>query len=201
MSAERNEITSGSQLEKYLVVAKTTKGKACGALIKQALDNPATFVFGELLDQPNIKALAEGECKDAYDTLCLFAYGTFEDYHAAPDKFLALTDPNKKKLKQLSLVSIAAKQKSIPYSVLLTKLDIKHVRELEDLIIDSIYTGVISGKLDQKEQRFQVDWCMGRDVRPGELEEMVHVLNQWCEKSENLLKSIEDKIKTADFFA
>ncbi len=68
---------------------------------------------------------------------------------------------------------------SLPYSLLLAQLDIGNVRELEDLVIECIYAGIIKGKLDQKEQRFQVDWTMGRDIRPGQLQEMIKILDLW----------------------
>lgn len=46
-----------------------------------------------------------------------------------------------KKLKHLSILSIAIQQKSIPYDRLMSELDIKNVRHLEDLIIEAIYAG------------------------------------------------------------
>ena len=39
---------------------------------------------------------------------------------------------------------------SIPYSTLQQELDIMDLRELEDLIIEAIYAGIIQAKLDQK---------------------------------------------------
>ena len=39
---------------------------------------------------------------------------------------------------------------SIPYSTLQQELDIIDLRELEDLIIEAIYAGIIQAKLDQK---------------------------------------------------
>jgi len=186
-------------LLKYCVLAKSTKGKGCVAVIQQALANPNTFVFGELLEQPNVKALAEGENKKWYDTLALFAYGTYAQYKVEPTKFGELSEFLIKKLRQLSVVSIAAVQKSIPYIVLLNELGLANVRELEDLIIDCVYAGVIKGKLDQKEQRFQVDWTMGRDIRPGQVEEMMKVLSVWCDKSESLMKGIQEKVQLANF--
>lgn len=47
----------------------------------------------------------------------------------------------KKKLQHLTIVSMAIKCKCIPYSSLLEELDIKNVRDLEDLIIEAIYAG------------------------------------------------------------
>lgn len=47
----------------------------------------------------------------------------------------------KKKLKHLTIVTMAISDKCIGYSNLLEQLDIGCVRELEDLIIESIYAG------------------------------------------------------------
>ncbi|OLP97728.1 Cytochrome c6 [Symbiodinium microadriaticum] len=55
------------------------------ALIGQALDHSSVFVFGELLDCPNVKALEGTEFQRALELLRLFAYGTYPDYKAAVD--------------------------------------------------------------------------------------------------------------------
>jgi COP9 signalosome complex subunit 7 len=196
--AAGDAVSGSAALLKFTLIAKSAKGKGAVAVIQQALQSPATFVFGELLDLPNIKALAEGENKPWYDTLALFAYGTFADYKASPQSFGDLSPLLQKKLKQLSIVSLASSQKSLPYSLLLAQLDIGNVRELEDLVIESIYAGIIKGKLDQKEQRFQVDWTMGRDIRPGQLQEMLKILNLWCDKSETLMGEIKERIQYAN---
>lgn len=41
-------------LEQFVLLAKTAKGAACLELIKQVLEAPGVYVFGELLDMPNI---------------------------------------------------------------------------------------------------------------------------------------------------
>jgi COP9 signalosome complex subunit 7 len=53
------------------------------------------------------------------------------------------------------------------------------IRELEDLIIDAIYQDVIQGKLDQKEQQFEVEYTMGRDLEPGKIESVLDALKAW----------------------
>lgn len=53
------------------------------------------------------------------------------------------------------------------------------VRELEDLIIDAIYLDVLRGKLDQKEEQFEVEYTMGRDLEPGKLESVLAALKKW----------------------
>ena len=67
----------------------------------------------------------------------------------------------------------------LPYSVLLETLQMPTIRDLEDLIIDAIYQEVISGKLDQKEQQFEVEYTMGRDLEPGKVESLLAALQHW----------------------
>lgn len=42
-------------LEQFVLLAKSTKGAACTDLIRHALEAPGVYVFGELLEMPNIK--------------------------------------------------------------------------------------------------------------------------------------------------
>jgi len=58
-------------------------------------------------------------------------------------------------------------------------LDIKNIRELEDLVIEAIYLKIVSGKLDQKRKVFEVDFATSRDIRPGQLDAMIETLNNW----------------------
>lgn len=67
----------------------------------------------------------------------------------------------------------------LPYSVLLDTLQMPTIRDLEDLIIDAIYQDIISGKLDQKEQQFDVEYTMGRDVEASKIEGMLVALQNW----------------------
>lgn len=46
-----------------------------------------------------------------------------------------------KKLKHLTILSLAIQKKTLPYDSLMSELDIKNVRDLEDLIIEAIYAG------------------------------------------------------------
>jgi len=75
-----------------------------------------------------------------------------------------------------------------------------NVRELEDLIIDCIYQGIIKGRLDQKSKQLQVDFAIGRDLRPGQLETMIATLLNWNEKAEVLLSSIQEKMQFAQVY-
>lgn len=76
------------------------------------------------------------------NTLNLFAYGTYKQYLENQSSLIELSDVMKQKLKHLTIVTMAISNKCIAYSDLLEQLDIGCVRDLEDLIIESIYAGL-----------------------------------------------------------
>ena len=51
------EPAAASPLEAYVLLANGAKGAAAVGLIQQVLEAPGVYVFGELLDHPNIKDL------------------------------------------------------------------------------------------------------------------------------------------------
>jgi COP9 signalosome complex subunit 7 len=196
MSALTAELTEGSSIQQYVLLSKSAKAKACAAVIQQALNAPNVYVFGELLEMPNVQQLAETEDKKMLDLLKIFAYGTYADYKGG--QFPPLTPAQTKKLRQLTLVSLSAQSKVIPYSVLQQQLDMSELRELEDLIIDAVYQGIINGQLDQKKKQLEVESSMGRDIRPEALDDMMQVLTDWSNQADGLLKTIKEKISHAN---
>ena len=56
MASEKQ--TGSNPLEQFVLLAKGAKGAAAAELIKQALDAPGVYVFGELLDTSNIKEVS-----------------------------------------------------------------------------------------------------------------------------------------------
>lgn len=84
------------------------------------------------------------------------------------------------KLRHLSLVTFSMQRRILPYSDLLSALEISNIRELEDLIIDAVYLDILRGKLDQKEQQFEVEYTMGRDLEPESLGNLLGALQDWC---------------------
>ena len=71
------------------------------------------------------------------------------------------------------------REQVLPYSLLLESLEMNSIRELEDLIIDGLYVDLLRGKLDQKEQQFEVEYAIGRDLAPGGVEELLNALQEW----------------------
>ncbi|GJU90021.1 D-cysteine desulfhydrase 2, mitochondrial [Tanacetum coccineum] len=56
----------------------------------------------------------------------------------------------------------------------------------------------LRGKLDQQRRCFEVQFAAGRDLRPGQLGNMIHTLSDGLGTSDNLLITIQEKIKWAD---
>lgn len=69
-------------LAPHLALAKSaTSPRAAADLVTQATSAPNTFVFAELLAQPNVQKLREdGQYAGVYRLGELFAWGTWEQY-------------------------------------------------------------------------------------------------------------------------
>jgi len=189
------EISDSTALNNFCNAAKKAHGKELVDIIQQALNHPNVFVLGELLDIPNVREL-ENYDKPQLELLKIFAYGTLSDYKANPT-LPKLTEAQTIKLKKLSIVTSSNERKAIPYSDLLQQLDLENVRKLEDLVIDCLYQGLIKGKLDQKHKHLEVDYAIGRDLRPGQLDEMKSILVDWLQKSDTLMKTLQEKTQLA----
>ncbi|KAJ8676207.1 hypothetical protein QAD02_011993 [Eretmocerus hayati] len=198
-TANNTEKAANNPLEQFVLLAKTAKGAAALELIKQVVETPGVHVFGELLDMPNIKELENGPHAVYWNTLNLFAYGTYKQYLENKSQVLELNAVQKKKLQHLTIVTLATKSKCIPYSTLLEELDIKNVRDLEDLIIEAVYADIIHGKLDQKNSQLEVDYAgLGRDVRPGETGGVADTLSEWGQACSTILDCIEQQVVRAN---
>ncbi|XP_055599813.1 COP9 signalosome complex subunit 7b isoform X2 [Uranotaenia lowii] len=197
-SPHQQQYSAQNPIEQYVLLSKTARGAACLELIKQVLEAPGVYVFGELLVLPRIAELETGPNASYYNTLKLFAYGTYREYLANENQLIPLTPVMRKKLQHLTIVSLAIKTKCIPYKELLEELDIKNVRDLEDLIIEAIYGDIIHGKLDQKNKQLEVDYAIGRDIRTGNIAEIVGTLQEWCDSCETVLACLENQIDRAN---
>lgn len=71
----------------------------------------------------------------------LFAFGTYRQFLENKEKLIPLTPIMDKKLKHLTILTLATQKKTLPYDDLMVELDIKNVRHLEDIIIEAIYAG------------------------------------------------------------
>lgn len=101
-----------------------------------------------------------------------------------------LNAAQEKKLKQLTIVSLAVDATSLSYAQLQAATGTSDVRELENLIISCIYAGVLSGKMDQGQQAFVVRGCSGRDVRASEIASMLAFIRGWRQQADAVLGTL-----------
>ena len=183
----------------------------------QALNAPDLFTFGEvknfqecqcfffncekkILEVPSVVALRssdDDEERRHYHLLQLFAFETMSCHASNASTYGPLNNLQTRKLRQLSIVSLSARQKRLAYDDLKEELRMYDVRELEDLILDTIYLGLVGGKLDSKNEFLCVDFAIGRDVKADDLEEIQRVLAAWQAKASALVETIDRKVNEA----
>ncbi|KAJ3720210.1 hypothetical protein DFJ43DRAFT_1205550 [Lentinula guzmanii] len=186
-----------AKLEQYLLMGKSMRGAAAAKLIQSATSAPGVFVFGELFDLPGIRNLEKDEqYSQSYALLQLFAYKTYQDYLENKDQLPILNEAQTIKLKHLSIVSMATERRILPYPLLMSRLAMSTIRELEDLIIDAIYLDILRGKLDQKESQLEVEYTMGRDLEPGKVEAMLSALKNWASTTSAVLATLDSQISS-----
>jgi COP9 signalosome complex subunit 7 len=193
------EQKQAEHIDYYVKQASAHKGASLCNVIAEATSHPSLFAFSEILAVPNVLELQGTENSSYLDLLRLFAHGTWSDYKSYSGRLPQLVPEQILKLKQLTMLTLAETNKVLPYDVLMQELDVTNVRELEDFLInDCMYVGILRGKLDQLRRCFEVQFAAGRDLRPGQLGNMIQTLTNWLTTSDNLLISIQEKIKWAD---
>lgn len=57
---------------------------------------------------------------------------------------------------------------------------------------------IIHGKLDQKNKQLEVDYAIGRDIRPEDISKISSTLQEWSNSCESVLHTIENQIDRAN---
>uniref|UniRef100_A0A453BIH4 PCI domain-containing protein n=1 Tax=Aegilops tauschii subsp. strangulata TaxID=200361 RepID=A0A453BIH4_AEGTS len=158
MDAERRQAELIEQFSAQ--AAALSSGPQLAALVLEATSHPALFAFSELLTLPALSKLTGTQYASSLDLLRLFAYGTLKDYKSNSSALPALLPDQARKLKQLSVLTLAESTKVLPYDQLMQELDVSNVRELEDFLINEcMYSGIVRGKLDQLRRCFEGTIC------------------------------------------
>lgn len=126
----------------------------------------------------------------------IFCFGTYQDFIGA--NLPPPTDVQLFKLRQLTIVSLGLKNRTLSYEVLFTELGIEGIRSLEDLIIPGIYNGLFVGKLNQDKRQFEIFKIVSRDVNPNALDKYIEQIGTWCSNSEALLQSLDNAIENLE---
>lgn len=131
--------------------------KELAEIVVKILENPLVNNFSEILELDEIKQveaftsianfnkplfqLEFSECQNYFNALKMFSTGTLRQYSEKMPELIPLTEKMEKKLRLLTVLTMATESKSIPYDELLAELNFRDVRHLEDLIIEAIYAG------------------------------------------------------------
>lgn len=181
-----------------LNIKSTSGGSATATLVQQALRARKVFVFGELLDLPQVQSLRNSpETAPTLAALEIFAYGTFADYVSRAGSLPELNEAAAFKLRQLTVMSLASKTKNLSYDSIMKETHLSTIRDAEDLVIACVYDGLLKARLDQKGRMCVVQWCAARDVLPTQVSEMNHKLEKWCEAADDILNQIDRSLAIA----
>ncbi|KAK2768546.1 hypothetical protein FQN54_000402 [Arachnomyces sp. PD_36] len=169
-------------------------------LITNATSAPNTYVFAELLDVPAVQSLRSPETPEEYRTaltlLEIFAWGTWEEYHATPN-LPPLNSEQTQKLRLLTLLSLCTSQKSPTYQSLMTSLSLPDSSALESLITTAIYSSLLTARLSPTTTPPIVrvtSIAPLRDIRPQTVTKMISVLSEWEERCGDVIGGIEAEI-------
>jgi len=173
----------------------SSTGMALKMNVLACLKHDNIFVFSELLQLESVRNMKGDSSLGAiYDAVELFAYGTYDDYKSQQEKFSFLKKHHLNKLKKLTILSLAGSVQELRYATLLQKLELETVRELEDVLIECMYLGVLKGKLDQRNQRIAVNFSLPRDVRATEVPDLIRKLEEWAKGSQVMSENLGHQI-------
>ncbi|KAI7490146.1 hypothetical protein KC351_g796 [Hortaea werneckii] len=191
-------------LAPFIALAKSaTSPRAAADLVTQATSAPNTYVFAELLQHPQIQALAGHEQFGGhYELLKLFAWGTWEEYSAAQG-LPQLSDAQATKLKLLSLLTIASQrpaasstESNLSYTTLCSRLDLQHPIDLEHLVTQAIYNDLITATLNPADQTVVITSVAPlRDIAPGSVASMMNELAAWSGRCDAALGDLEREME------
>ena len=68
------------------------------------------------------------------------------------------------------------------------------MREIENLLIECIYAGLLQGRLDQQAGHLEVFSCAGRDVHPDEIPAMATTLLEWQRGAATLMAEVSEQL-------
>ncbi|KAI0509054.1 PCI domain-containing protein [Xylaria bambusicola] len=183
-------------LEPFLALSKSATGpRAAADLITQATSNSNTYVFAELLQTPQIQALAQSpDYASHLKLLEIFSYGTYADYTSTTNLPL-LNDAQILKLRQLSLLTLAKDPHNLSYAALQQSLSLPDSRAVENLIISAIYAGLVDAQLDPRNGLVRTSSVSPlRDLAPGSIPSMLNTLREWSGRCTSTLEDLEVQI-------
>ena len=180
---------SSLQKQKFEVLVKENKGNSLEKIISQILSSNI-YITSDFLSFPNVIEL--GKNNKSYNTLFLFSNLTYLDYVKDKSKYIDLTPQMIKKLKMVSILEYAKTNKSLDYSFLKEKLNIKENFELEELLFEIISNDLINGKVDVIKQKVNIISIKPRN-NLSNVNEAKKEIEKWLKNIELASKYIDEQ--------
>jgi len=158
------------------------------------------YQFDQLLNYAVIKNLASesAEYQEAYTLLQIFAAEKLESYLNFYDKNTQFfqsegLDHNYclKKIKLLTLVSLASANSSVPYAHIAQELKIDE-DQVETWVITAITENLIDAKIDQRSKTVYITRALHRVFTTAQWKELKTKLTQWKKNVNILLQSLQN---------
>eukprot|EP00171_Calliarthron_tuberculosum_P009540 IDg9540t1 len=187
---------SALALEKYLSLANSaTSPEEAATLCLSATGDPALHVFAELLSAPNVASLVGTPYESSYELLRLFAFQTYAHYAENKSSYPPLSAAHERKLRRLSVITLAGRASTLSYDSLRRCLHVTTVREVEDAVLDAVYAGLLQARLDPRAQAVEVLAAAGRDAPPRTGVADMHVLlSRWAGTARGVVAAIDDTV-------
>jgi hypothetical protein len=173
--------------------------------IEQVIENllmSDIYLVSKFLDFPKVQKL--GEKNKYFQTLKLFSYLTYLDYKKAKANYIDLKPKMLQKLKILSILEIAKFNKIINYDYLKSTLDIKDNFELEEILFETISSGLVVGYVNSMKQCVNVVSVKSRnnlmDLKKAEITidkwiNNINYANTFIENQEKDLNNKNNELK------
>jgi COP9 signalosome complex subunit 7 len=126
--------------------------------------------------------------------LQIFTYGTWTDYKNFSSSQFELETDAQKKLKELTLTSMASQSSLLDFDMLVSQLEIER-NDLERFIIDTMYDGLITGKINTKLEYVEIKNVQSRDPDPTRLAAVAQILKVTLSRSESIIDNTDGYIK------
>jgi len=170
-------------------------------IVIEAIRLNSVFQYDRLYSMPVIKRLESSKHKPLYQLLKIFVEENLESYQNFATQNSALLnslglnhDENLKKMRLLTLASLAVENHELPYSVISKSLQIPD-SEVEIWIISAISEDIIVAKMDQLRRVVIILRSLQRNFSKAQWTQIKDGLSSWKEQIHLLLNSLQETKK------
>lgn len=168
------------------------------SIVSDAIKSPSQFQYDDLLTVPSIKQL---ESKPVYAFIKVLSSDDFEAYKQFTTKNPTIIadlglhkDEIERKVRLLSLVSLASTEQEISYEKIAKALHIPET-DVEIWVINAISEDIIAAKMDQLKRTVTISRSLQRSFEKSQWKNISDVLSQWRGNVKTMLDTLQETKK------